>query len=67
MGLNLKKIGGSERASIYALTEDVDSQEWKQLNDWLDTHCPDSYLVSNMCLILERRNELFFELTFPIN
>ena len=67
MGIKFKKISQSEQASVYALTEDIDSVDWKRLNDWLEIHCPGSYEIYSMCLMLERQNELFFELTFPPN
>ena len=66
MGIKFKKISQSDHACFYALTEDIDSQEYQQLVNWLDTHCPDSYELHSMCVMLERKNELFFELTFPL-
>lgn len=65
MGIKFKKISQSEQACFYALVEDIDSVEYQQLNNWLNVHCPDSYEMHSMCLMLERKNELFFELTFP--
>lgn len=67
MGIKFKKISQSDTACFYALTEDIDSVEWRQLNDWLEIHCPDAYELHSMCLMLKRQNELFFELTFPPN
>ena len=64
MGIKFKKISQSDKACFYALVEDIDSVEYKQLNDWLAVHCPESYEMHSMCLMLERKNELFFELTF---
>ena len=65
MGIKFKKISQYEHACIYGLIEDVSSVEYKQLNDWLEVHCPDGYELNNVHLILARRNEIFFELTFP--
>ncbi len=63
--MKFKKISQSDTACFYALVEDISSIEHIQLVDWLTTHCPDDYQLSNMTLILKRQNELFFELTFP--
>jgi len=66
MGIKFKKTSVGENSCIYGLIEDIDSLEWKQLHDWLDTHCPDEYMLDNMTLIIKRQNELFFELAFEI-
>mgnify|MGYP003337804262 CR=1 FL=1 len=66
MGIKFKKVSQGEHACFYALTEDIDSVEYKQLHDWLNIHCPNEYEMSNMHLLLARHNELFFELTFPV-
>ena len=63
--MKFKKVSQSERACLYALVEDVSTREYITLVDWLTIHCPDSYELSRMHLILARENELFFELTFP--
>ena len=63
--MKFKKISQGERACVYGLTEDVSSAEWAKLVDWLDVHCPDSYDLGTTYLFIDRRNELFFELTFP--
>jgi hypothetical protein len=65
--MKFKKISQSKRACFYALVEDVDSIEYKKLIDWLNAHCPDAYEIDNMHLIIERRAEVFFELTFDLN
>ena len=65
--IKFKKISQGEDACFYALTEDIDSQEYKRLTDWLNIHCLGAYELSNMHLIIKRQNELFFELTFPPN
>ena len=65
MAIKFKKISQGEYACFYALAEEISSGEYKQLIDWLDIHCNDEYELSNMHLILARRNELFFDLTFP--
>lgn len=65
MSIKFKKISQSDRACFYALVEDVDSVEYQQLVNWLDTHCPNAYELHSMCVMLDRQNELFFELTFP--
>ena len=66
MGIKFKKISQGNSACFYALVEDISSVEYKQLNDWLNIHCPDSFKLDNMHVILERKNELFFELTFEV-
>lgn len=65
--MRFKKISKSEGACVYALTEDIDSVEYKSLVDWLDIHCPNAYSLSNMHLFITAESELFFELTFPLN
>jgi hypothetical protein len=66
MGIKFKKVSQNDRACFYALVEDVSATEYKGLVNWLTVHCPDTYELSRMHLIIARENELFFELTFPI-
>jgi len=66
MGIKFKKISQSDRACFYALMEDVGAKEYRGLVEWLTVHCPDTYELSNMHLIIARENELFFELTFAV-
>lgn len=67
MGIKFKKISQTEGACIYAMIEEANESERQQLISWLDVHCPDSYNLSKMHLILSRHNELFFELTYITN
>lgn len=63
--MKFKKVSQSERACFYALVEDVSATEYRGLVEWLTVHCPDTYELNRMHLIIARENELFFELTFP--
>lgn len=65
--MKFKKISQSKRACFYALIEDVSATEYRRLVDWLTEHCPDTYELSSMHLIIARENELFFELSFQVN
>lgn len=63
--MKFKKVSQSERACFYALVEDASATEYRGLVEWLTVHCPNTYELNNMHLIISRENELFFELTFP--
>lgn len=63
--MKFKKVSQSERACFYALVEDASAIEYRGLVEWLTVHCPNTYELNNMHLIIARENELFFELTFP--
>ena len=65
MGIKFKKISQGDHACIYGLVEDISSDEYKQVVEWLNTHCPNAYELGNTHLFIERQSELFFELTFP--
>lgn len=64
--MKFKKVAQGPNACIYARVEDVDSVEYKKLVDWLEAHCPGAYEINNMHIIINRRAEVFFELTFEL-
>ena len=66
MGIKFKKVAQGEHACVYGLVEDISSVEYKEVINWLNTHCPDAYEFGNTHLFINRDTELFFELTFPV-
>ena len=68
MGLNLKKIGGGDRASIYAVCpyEDIHVDEWAEFVYRLDELIPGEYSVDNTYITVTSQAEIILALTFEL-
>lgn len=68
MGLNLKKISGSDRASIYAVSpyEDIHIDEWAEFIYRLDELIPGEYTVDNTYITVTAQAETILALTFEM-
>ena len=68
MGLNLKKISGSDSASIYAVSpyEDIHVDEWAEFIYRLDELIPGEYTVDNTYITVTSQAETILALTFEL-
>ena len=65
--MKFKKYSVYDTACLYAVWSEYSPEDHNLLVQWLDTHCPGEYDLSNtMHLILDKKYELFFELSFQI-
>ena len=68
MNMTLKKIAGSDRASIYAASpyEDIHVDDWAEFIHRLDELIPDEYTVDNTYITVTARAETILALTFEL-
>ena len=68
MNMTLKKIAGSDRASIYAASpyEDIHVDDWDEFIHRLDELIPGEYTVDNTYITVTARAETILALTFEL-
>ena len=65
--MKFKKYSVYDTACLYALYGDTSLEDHNRLNQWLNTHCPGEYELSGtMHLMIDKKYELFFELSFQV-
>jgi len=65
--MKFKKYSVYDTACFYALWSEYSQEDHDRLVQWLEAHCPDEYDLSNtMHLIIHKKYELFFELSFQV-
>jgi len=64
--MNLKKISGSDRASIYIMSpyEDLYADDYKKFINWLEEYCPNEYEIDHSYLTITAHAEVMLALTF---
>lgn len=65
--MKFKKYSVYDTACFYALWDETSEEDYYRLQKWLETHCHGSYELSGtMHLIIDKKHELFFELSFQV-
>ena len=65
--MKFKKYSVYDTACFYALWSEYSEEDHDRLVQWLDAHCPGEYELSGiMHLIINKKYELFFELSFQV-
>lgn len=66
--MQLKKISGSDRASIYIVSpyEDLYAEDFDKFKLWLHQYCPNEYDLDGKYLTITSRAETILALTFEL-
>ena len=65
--MKFKKYSVYDTACFYALCDEICEEDYNHLQQRLDTHCPGEYELSGtMHLMIAKKYELFFELSFQV-